>query len=476
MFIDKEKSWFKHIDFLIIDIVAISFSFVLANLFYFHSLKYYQSNVYITILTTIYFAFFIVNSLSNQYSGILRRNNTDEIKHFLLYFITTFFINVFIIYIFRLSLLFSRATLLITYFIYLIIGFLIRIIWKSLIISRKVSFAHQTQNNLLIVAKQDNIKDILNNVNKEKYNRFNIVGLCIIDGLDKDDVYGYKNICGYDELFDNVISLNINEVYFAIDPSEIDKKLIEKLINEGIGIQLDIKSIFDLETDNQVIDKVGIYSTLGLGLYVFKPNQLFYMVIKRTLDILISLLALIPLCILTIIIKCVYVLSGDNSSIFFTQQRVGLNGKVFKIYKFRTMVPNAEEELNKLLENQKLYSEWKEKHKLNNDPRITNIGRILRKSSLDEFPQFINVLKDDMAIVGPRPLAIGELKMHNGLKLYERIKPGITGWWACNGRSNITYEERLDLEYYYVKNCSLYLDILTILRTFTCVVKKTGAK
>ena len=117
-------------------------------------------------------------------------------------------------------------------------------------------------------------------------------------------------------------------------------------------------------------------------------------------------------------------------------------------------------------------SEWSTE----DNARVTKIGRILRKTSLDEFPQMINVLLGDMSLVGPRPLVRGELEQHDGLKLYQRVKPGITGWWGCNGRSNIEYRERLELEYYYVKHCSLYLDLLCIFRTMLAVVKKDGAQ
>ena len=113
---------------------------------------------------------------------------------------------------------------------------------------------------------------------------------------------------------------------------------------------------------------------------------------------------------------------------------------------------------------------------MKNDPRITKIGRHLRRTSLDEFPQFINVLKGDMSLVGPRPLVEGELTDHNGRTLYNRVKPGITGWWACNGRSNINYRERQELEYYYVKNFSLYLEILCIVRSALAVLKRDGAQ
>ena len=115
--------------------------------------------------------------------------------------------------------------------------------------------------------------------------------------------------------------------------------------------------------------------------------------------------------------------------------------------------------------------------KFENDPRITKIGNILRKTSLDEVPQFINILKGDMTMIGPRPLVPGELDSHNGNhEIYESVRPGITGWWACNGRSATTYEERLDLEYYYVKNRSLWLDIKCVFKTISAVICKKGAK
>ena len=116
------------------------------------------------------------------------------------------------------------------------------------------------------------------------------------------------------------------------------------------------------------------------------------------------------------------------------------------------MVPNADEILKELLKNEAYRKEWEENQKFEHDPRITKAGQVLRKTSIDELPQLINVLTGDMSLVGPRPLVEGELEQHGGLKIYNKVKPGITGWWACNGRSNIDYRERLELEYYYVNS------------------------
>ena len=180
---------------------------------------------------------------------------------------------------------------------------------------------------------------------------------------------------------------------------------------------------------------------------------------------------------ISLIIKICYMVTGDFKSIFYTQKRIGKNGKFIYIYKFRSMVPNADEVLKELLKDPKYKKEWDKNQKLEHDPRITKIGKIIRKTSLDEVPQFINVFKGDMSLIGPRPLVEGELDAHNGNhEIYEKVKPGITGWWACNGRNATTYDERLKLEYYYAENASLVLDIKCIFRTIKAVLFKTGAK
>ena len=142
------------------------------------------------------------------------------------------------------------------------------------------------------------------------------------------------------------------------------------------------------------------------------------------------------------------------------------------MYKFRSMVYNAEEELKKVLKIKKYRDEWNKFQKITDDPRITKIGKILRKTSLDETPQFINVLLGDLSLIGPRPLA----KHRGNHKLYESVKPGITGWWAVNGRSATSYKKRLELEYYYIQNMGFKLDFLCIIKTLKVVFNRNGAK
>jgi len=208
-----------------------------------------------------------------------------------------------------------------------------------------------------------------------------------------------------------------------------------------------------------------------------KIERTLYLGMKRFFDILGSLLGMLVLAVVAIVIKICYMIIGDKGSIFYKQKRIGRNGKKIYIYKFRSMVCNADEVLEEILKNPEYKKEWDLNQKLENDPRITEIGNILRKTSLDELPQFINVIKGDMSIIGPRPLVEGELDAHNGNhELYESIRPGISGWWAANGRSQTTYERRLELEYYYCENCNLILDIKCIFLTIKAVFYKKGAK
>ena len=206
-------------------------------------------------------------------------------------------------------------------------------------------------------------------------------------------------------------------------------------------------------------------------------GHIIYSGIKRFFDIIVGILGIIILLPVSIIVKIVNIINKDYAPIFYSHIRIGKNGKEFKLYKFRSMVPNADEVLKELLKQKKYADEWNKNQKFENDPRITKAGKVLRKTSLDELPQFINVLKGDMSLIGPRPLVKGELDAHHGNhQIYEKVRPGITGWWACNGRSATTYKKRLELEYYYVNNMSLWLDIKCIYKTVEAVLKRNGAK
>ena len=199
-----------------------------------------------------------------------------------------------------------------------------------------------------------------------------------------------------------------------------------------------------------------------------------YRIVKRILSILCSVISIIVLSPLFIIISLVVKISSKGS-VFFIHERIGFQGKKFKLIKFRTMVDNAEDMIASFNPEQK--KEWEENFKLKDDPRITKIGKFLRKTSLDELPQLINILKGDMSFVGPRPIVEDELSWYgdNKEKLLS-VKPGLTGWWAVNGRSDVPYPERCDLELYYVDHVSFGFDLLILLKTLGAIIRKDGAR
>lgn len=207
-------------------------------------------------------------------------------------------------------------------------------------------------------------------------------------------------------------------------------------------------------------------------------KKILYRAIKRMIDIIGAIVGIIFLIPTTIAVCLARKISKeDKGPLFYEQLRYGKNGKVFRLYKFRSMCIGADEKLKKYLEeSEDIRKEFQKTHKLQNDPRITKIGNFLRKTSLDELPQMINILKGDMSFVGPRPVVEKEVEEYGKNKeKFLSVKPGLTGYWQVNGRSNTTYEERMEMELYYVDSCSLWLDIKIFFKTFIAVFKKEGA-
>lgn len=207
-------------------------------------------------------------------------------------------------------------------------------------------------------------------------------------------------------------------------------------------------------------------------------KKVLYKFTKRIIDIIGSIIGILILIPTTLIIYLARkVLKEDKGPLFYEQLRYGENGKVFRLYKFRSMCIGADKKLKEYLENNdEAREEFEKTHKLQNDPRITKIGNFLRKSSLDELPQMINILKGDMSFVGPRPVVEKEVEEYGTNKdKFLSVRPGLTGYWQVNGRSNTTYEERMKMELYYVDNCSMWLDIRIFFKTFITVFKKEGA-
>jgi lipopolysaccharide/colanic/teichoic acid biosynthesis glycosyltransferase len=262
-----------------------------------------------------------------------------------------------------------------------------------------------------------------------------------------------------------VLSAEIQTNVLAIPSSDLRKDHPQIFRDLEISFQ---ETVFILNDDiysfmmSQPLDIAGLpalYSKRSL----FNQAKLS---VKRLIDILIVIIFFIPILIIGSLLA-LWIRIDSPGPIFYTQQRVGREQKVFLVYKFRTMVQNADEVLAKMVEDPSARKEWEHYHKLKADRRITRAGHWLRRMGLDELPQVINILRGEMSLVGPRPYLQDELKkMGDAAQTVFHVRPGITGWWQVNGRNELSFQERVRLELYYVSNWSLWLDFFIILKTF----------
>lgn len=246
---------------------------------------------------------------------------------------------------------------------------------------------------------------------------------------------------------------------------------------------LAIKEEYVVETENEVdsqnLEIREIKKDVEPSKDAIKVKSgIVYLICKKIIDIVAGVIGVIILAPITLVVWIIRLCMHENDGpLFFEQLRIGKDGKQFRLYKFRTMVMNADEKLYKYLEeNEEARKEYKKYKKLKNDPRITKLGNFLRKTSLDEFPQFINLLKGNMSLVGPRPYLYREKNdMGDYYDQIVQVKPGITGYWQVNGRNDVDFEERTYMDTYYIEHRGIIMDLKIILKTVLKMFKKEGA-
>ena len=256
------------------------------------------------------------------------------------------------------------------------------------------------------------------------------------------------------------------------------KEQLQKLISQVQPHVRNISFVPDLLGTQMMGAEVNVFFTEAMLMLKIK-NQLARRrnrVIKRAFDLLFTVCG--GLCILPFLLVIAVMVAFDNKgNVIFAHRRIGRDGKEFKCYKFQTMIPNAQEALEKYLaENPEARKEWEESFKLTDDPRVTKLGNILRKTSLDEMPQLWNVIRGDMSLVGPRPIVAKEIERYGEyFREYAMVTPGITGMWQASGRSDTTYEERVEMDTWYVRNWSVWIDLMYLFKTVKIVFTGKGA-
>lgn len=313
--------------------------------------------------------------------------------------------------------------------------------------------------------------------NNNRFALTNVLGFVKVDeSMDNElkENLQYK-IYDYYELNDLLDNNSIDQVIIALpgaSQAEIDvitRQLFDKVQYVKVLPQLNFTMTFNSKIDD--FDGELLISTSRGRLGVFGKA------LKRIIDICAGICGCLLLIPLTIYVSRKNKKNGDTDPIFFKQKRIGENGQDIYIYKYRSMIPDAEKVLEDLMEKDPaIKEEYLTNKKLVNDPRITEVGHFLRRTSLDEFPQFINVLKGDMSLVGPRPYLPRE---KDDMDIYYnsiiRCKPGITGMWQANGRSDVGFIDRCKLDDYYYRNWSIGLDMIIIYKTIKSVIYGKGA-
>lgn len=399
----------------------------------------------------------------------------SQVRYIIITLTITLFIEVFLSFITKSNSSILSVTLpWLLFFIFLIIGR-----QTAKLVANKLGL---WKIDTIIIGDSENIIETIFALSSEKYTGYDVKTLIINKGynnFNKDALpIGYRNIKIIDasNKYENLINKN-KESFYIIAPNSFDSFSIENLIR----IIKNNSSVYAVIPPLQGIKLYGTSPQYFFGhdiVFLFPRNKIgspFGKIAKRSTDIVLSFIALIATLPVWIVI--LLVIRTDGGPAFFGHKRVGKNNKPFKCLKFRSMEIDAEERLNRLLDSDiELKKEWLSKQKLDNDPRITRIGNILRKTSLDEIPQLINVLKGDMSLVGPRPIVESE-KKHYGDKLseYLSVRPGITGLWQVSGRSDTSYQYRVYLDSWYVNNWSMWSDLVVIFKTPVALLKSTGA-
>ena len=456
MYKRESGGWLKHYDFLLLDMICLQIAFLLSFVVLGRGFNPYSHILYRKMALYLELADVVVVFFFDSFSGVLKkgyyRNFVSTVQHAAI----VFALSVLYLFLSKEGQLYSRLSLVITFVLYIFITYAVRELRKR---EMRKQMETGSKQSLFIVTTEDIAGQVVDRMLKNNYARYRMAGIAVVD----NSVIGHK-IHGVDVVADAATAVRyicrtwVDEVLIVIsDNQPYPKKLIDQLIETGVTIHLNLAKVSNISGKKQFVEQIGPYTVLTTTMNYASERQLL---IKRVMDIAGGLEG----CLLTGIIfifvaPAIYI--SSPGPIFFAQERVGKNGKKFKMYKFRSMkVQNPNEEK----------SEWTTK----DDPRKTRVGNFIRKTSIDELPQFFNVLKGDMSVVGPRPerpYFVEEFKEKIPKYMVKhQVKPGLTGWAQIHGcRGNTSIKKRIEFDIEYVENWHMGLDLAIMIKT---VVKR----
>ena len=476
MYRKSDLGWLKHWDFILLDSLCLQISFIIAysvrnGLGLPYGNELYRGMAVILLLIQIAVTFF-----GESFKNVIKRGHYQEFIETLKHVCLVTLGAVLFLFITQNGDAFSRITLSVTAVAYLLLAYIGRELLKRQL---KTSVAENSGKRSLVIFTTKSMADtVVENILGNNYEGFLVAGIALLDGDEQigTQYRGIPVVADAKTVAEYVCREWVDEVFVDL-PSEVKlpREILNDFIEMGVVVHLRLVEATKLSGQKRYVERMGKYTVLTTCINVANWKQAF---MKRALDILGGLVGCLITAVLFIFVApCIYIQSPGP--IFFSQVRVGKNGKRFKIYKFRSMYMDAEARKAELMKQNRVQGGLM--FKMENDPRIIGgekgIGGIIRNYSIDEFPQFWNVLKGDMSLVGTRPPTLDEwvkYDLHHRVRL--AAKPGITGMWQVSGRSSITdFEEVVKLDKYYITNWTLGLDIKILFQTVAAVFLKKGA-
>ena len=482
MYKRRANGWLKHWDFILIDLIVIQVAYVLSLLFAGY-ISLYKTSLYWNMAIILEAINLIVILVFSTFRDVLKKGHyltfVSCLQQGILVGVTA------ILYLFAIQegQNFSRLTILYTSLIYVLLSYICREFWK-LHLLKYFSATNSNKQNLLIITDKANALNVIGKVDNQVFDNYILTGVALFEKNSQEEINDIPIVCDAKDAPDYVCKKWVDEVLIILPKTrEYPKELIDRLEETGVVVHVNIPYISSENGKRQFVEDVGGYTVLTTAFNYASPKQLL---VKRIMDICAGIIGCLLIAIIFIFVAPIIYINSPGP-IFYSQERIGRNGKPFKMYKFRSMYLDADERKAELMKENKIKDG--RMFKMDFDPRIignkilpdgtkkTGIGEFIRKTSLDEFPQFYNVLKGDMSLVGTRPPLESEVnlyKLHHHARL--AVKPGITGMWQVSGRSNITdFEEVVKLDKEYINNWSIGLDIKIIFKTILVVLKKEGS-
>ena len=464
----------QNVCLMIIDAVCLIASYLLAS---YIRLGVGEKSIYsdmhkvVASLWLVFLTYFCVFLFFNMNRYFLRRDRAEELVYVIKVNLFVAFVLVAAFFAAKQLEMLSRGIWILTVIFNTVFMYITHIAAKNILKSKIASGA---KRYMLLVSTTDRVEKVLNQMKKSGSYKNYVIKAAIMDEDQKGKTYGDVTVvANCEDLYEYARVQIMDEVYINASGCEGEKleKLIETFESMGITVHLNINVLEDQEGFLKQINMVGDYPVVSFAPSFPDENKLF---LKRIIDIVGALVGLTITAVITIFVAPAIKLESKGP-LFFKQRRVGKNGRYFYIYKFRSMCQDAEAKKKALMSQNEMKGAM---FKMTDDPRVTKVGKFIRATSIDELPQFWNILKGDMSLVGTRPPTVDEFKEYEAPhKRRLSMEPGLTGMWQVSGRSNIEdFEEVVKLDCYYIDNWSLQLDAKILLKTVAVVFKKVGSR